>query len=93
MIPSVLVTAIGYALQLGIGTDKKGVLYFSTFLIAPGIYIILELNATWVLNCHAGYFTRAAAIGLNQTMGNVAGVVVCLSLFTFVLLPWDVTGY
>lgn len=36
MLPSVLVTAIGYAIQLGVPISNRGVLYFSTFLIAPG---------------------------------------------------------
>jgi MFS transporter, ACS family, DAL5 transporter family protein len=78
MLPAVLVTMIGYALQLGIPISNKAVLYFSTFLIAPGIYIILGLNCTWLLNCHAGYYKRATAVGMNQTIGNAAGVVVCL---------------
>jgi len=76
MLPAVLVTMIGYALQLGIPISNKAVLYFSTFLIAPGIYIILGLNCTWLLNCHAGYYKRATAVGMNQTIGNAAGIVV-----------------
>jgi MFS family permease len=79
MLPAVLVTMIGYALQLGIPISNKAVLYFSTFLIAPGIYIILWLNCTWLLNCHAGYYKRATAVGMNQTIGNAAGVVVSLA--------------
>ncbi|TVY71365.1 putative transporter [Lachnellula suecica] len=77
MLPSVLVTAIGYAIQLSVPIKTRGVLYFSTFLIAPGIYVILGLNATWVLNSHAGYLKRATAMGSNQTIGNAAGLVVC----------------
>jgi MFS family permease len=77
MLPAALVMTLGYALQLGIPIHQRGVLYFSTFLIAAGLYIILGLNSTWMLNCHAGYHKRATAIGMNQTMGNSAGVVVC----------------
>jgi MFS family permease len=77
MLPAVLVMVIGYALQLGIPIHQRGVLYFSTFLIGAGLYIILGLNSTWMLNCHAGYHKRATAIGMNQSMGNSAGVVVC----------------
>ncbi|RDW89649.1 hypothetical protein BP6252_01681 [Coleophoma cylindrospora] len=76
MLPGVIVTAIGYALQLGVPVHQKGVLYFSVFLIAPGIYIIVGLNCTWLLNSHAGYYKRATAIGFNQTLGNCAGLVV-----------------
>ncbi|KAI0150547.1 major facilitator superfamily domain-containing protein [Xylariaceae sp. FL1272] len=76
MIPAGLVTAIGYAVQIGVPAGHRGALYFSTFLIAPGIYIILGLNSSWLLNSHAGYYKRATAIGLNQSVGNSAGVVV-----------------
>ncbi|KAH7412724.1 major facilitator superfamily domain-containing protein [Cadophora sp. MPI-SDFR-AT-0126] len=76
MLPAGLITAIGYALQIGIPVHIRGALYFSTFLIAPGIYCILGLNATWLLNSHAGYYKRATAIGMNQSIGNCAGLVV-----------------
>ena len=77
MIPSCLVTAIGYAINLGTPSSNQAVQYFSTFLIAPGIYIVLGLNCSWLLNCHAGYYKRATAVGMNQSIGNAAGVVVC----------------
>lgn len=76
MIPAACVTAIGYAINIGAPMSMRGVLYFSVFLIAPGIYIIVGLNATWLLNSHAGYYKRATAIGMNQSIGNSAGVVV-----------------
>ncbi|KAI2619308.1 MFS general substrate transporter [Hypoxylon sp. NC1633] len=76
MMPAALVTAVGYAINVGVPMGQTGVLYFSTFLIGPGIYIILGLNGTLILNSHAGYFKRATAIGMNQSMGNSAGVVV-----------------
>lgn len=76
MVPAALVTAIGYAVNIGSPASARGALYFSTFLIAPGIYVIVGLNATWLLNSHAGYYKRATAIGMNQSIGNSAGVVV-----------------
>jgi len=76
MIPGALLTAIGYAVQLGVPQAQRGALYFSIFLIAPGIYIIVGLNAAWLLNSHAGYHKRATAVGTNQAFGNSAGVVV-----------------
>ncbi|KAL4901206.1 hypothetical protein BDW74DRAFT_182061 [Aspergillus multicolor] len=76
MIPCCLVTAIGYAINLGTPSSNQAVQYFSTFLIAPGIYVVLGLNAAWLLNCHAGYYKRATAVGMNQSIGNAAGVVV-----------------
>jgi MFS family permease len=93
MMPACLVTAVGYALYLG--AHQRGVLYLATFLIAPGVYIIVVslpisnirsfspasnisqgLNVSWLLNSHAPYYKRAMAIGMNQSIGNSAGVVV-----------------
>lgn len=76
MVPACLLMAVGYALNIGLPLSQNGALYFSTFLIAMGVYIIVGLNATWLLNSHAGYYKRATAIGLNQSFGNSAGVVV-----------------
>ena len=76
MIPACIFTAAGYALYLGVPTHLRGVLYFSTFLVAPGVYIIVGLNVSWLLNSHAPYYKRAMAIGMNQSIGNSAGVVV-----------------
>jgi hypothetical protein len=91
--PACLVTAVGYAIYLG--AHQRGVLYLATFLIAPGVYIIVVslpisnirsfspasnisqgLNVSWLLNSHAPYYKRAMAIGMNQSIGNSAGVVV-----------------
>jgi hypothetical protein len=77
--PACLVTATGYAIYLGVPSGLRGVLYFSTFLIAPGVYIIVGLNVSWLLNSHAPYYKRAMAIGMNQSIGNSAGVVVSCS--------------
>ena len=77
MIPAALLTAVGYAVNLAMPMTQKGVLYFSTFLIAPGVYIIVGLNCTWLLNSHAPYYKRAMAIGMNQSIGNIGGIVVC----------------
>ena len=76
MIPACLVSAIGYALNVGLPMRQTGALYFSLFVIAPGIYIVVGLNCAWLLNSHAGYHKRAMAIGMNQSIGNSAGVVV-----------------
>lgn len=76
MVPACFVTAIGYAVNLGVPITNRAVLYFSTFLIAPGVYIIVGLNCAWLLNSHAPYYKRAMAIGMNQSIGNCAGIVV-----------------
>ncbi|TQS33663.1 hypothetical protein Golomagni_05983 [Golovinomyces magnicellulatus] len=76
MVSASLVTAVGYAVNIGVPNSNKAVLYFSTFLIAPGVYIIVGLNCAWLLNSHAPYYKRAMAIGMNQSIGNCGGIVV-----------------
>ncbi|KAI1496466.1 major facilitator superfamily transporter [Biscogniauxia marginata] len=75
MVPMALVTATGYALMLGLPMTSTGALYFATFVTATGIYCVVGLNVTWVSNSNAGYFKRATAIGLQQTVGNSAGIL------------------
>lgn len=75
MVPMALVTATGYALMLGVRMDMTSVQYFATFVTATGIYCVVGLNVTWVSNSNAGYFKRATAIGLQQTIGNSAGLM------------------
>jgi hypothetical protein len=76
MLPACVVAATGYAINVGLPITSKEVLYFSLFLIAPGAYIIVGLNCAWLLNSHAPYYKRAMAIGMNQSLGNCAGLVV-----------------
>lgn len=75
MIPLALVTSIGYAMMLGVSMASTGVLYFATFVTATGIFCCVGLNVTWVINSNAGYFKRATAIGLQQAIGNSAGIM------------------
>jgi hypothetical protein len=75
MVPLALVTSIGYAMMLGVAMSSTAVLYFATFVTATGIYCCVGLNVTWIINSNAGYFKRATAIGLQQTIGNSAGIM------------------
>lgn len=75
MVPLASVTAIGYAMMLGVSMDNTAVLYFATFVTATGIYCCVGLNVTWNSNSNAGYYKRATAIGLQQTVGNSAGIM------------------
>ncbi|KAJ0316656.1 hypothetical protein Brms1b_005375 [Colletotrichum noveboracense] len=75
MVPMAFVTATGYALMLGVSMKATGVQYFATFVTATGIYCVVGLNVTWISNSNAGYFKRATAIGLQQTIGNSAGLM------------------
>jgi hypothetical protein len=75
MTPMALITAVGYAMMLGVPMTSTAVLYFATFVTATGIYCCVGLNVTWVINSNAGFFKRATAIGLQQTIGNSAGIM------------------
>jgi MFS family permease len=75
MTPMALITAVGYAMMLGVPMTSTAVLYFATFVTATGIYCCVGLNVTWIINSNAGYFKRATAIGLQQTIGNSAGIM------------------
>ncbi|KAF2727218.1 major facilitator superfamily transporter [Polyplosphaeria fusca] len=75
MVPMALITSCGYAVQLGVSMNSTAVLYFATFVTATGIYCVVGLNVTWIINSNAGYFKRATAIGLQQTIGNSAGIM------------------
>ncbi|ETS82371.1 hypothetical protein PFICI_04247 [Pestalotiopsis fici W106-1] len=75
MVPLALVSAAGYSMLLGVSMSNTWVLYFATFVTATGIYCIVGLNVTWISNSNAGYFKRATAIGLQQTIGNSAGIM------------------
>lgn len=76
MIPAGIITTAGYAINVGVPMSSTAALYFSLFIIAPGIYIMVGLNCAWLTNTHAGYYKRSMAVGMNQSIGNTAGLVV-----------------
>ena len=93
MVPMALVTAAGYSMMLGVSMTSTGVLYFATFVTATGIYCVVGLNVTWVSNSNAGYYKRAAAIGLQQTIGNSAGIMVSNTINSSLLYDYNLTSY
>ncbi|TVY65500.1 putative transporter, partial [Lachnellula suecica] len=64
---------VGYILLLTV--DKNGVKYFATYLCAIAVYVGPGINLTWLNVNIAPHYRRATAIGLQQTMGNTAGIV------------------
>lgn len=62
-------------MMLGVDPDKNSSTLLPTFVTATGIYCCLGLNVTWNSNSNAGYYKRATAIGLQQTVGNSAGMM------------------
>ncbi|KAG7863956.1 hypothetical protein KL918_005422, partial [Ogataea parapolymorpha] len=63
---------VGYALILG--NTSSGVKYFACYLICMCLYVP-GLNEAWLATNLAPRFKRAMGLGINQTLGNVAGVV------------------
>lgn len=67
------VTALGYILLLTNVSPK--VHYFATFLVATGCYICAGINFSWLATNCAPDGKRAASVGIQQAMANVAGVL------------------
>ncbi|KAL2220630.1 major facilitator superfamily domain-containing protein [Thermoascus aurantiacus ATCC 26904] len=65
---------VGYILLLTVKNDA--VKYFATFLCAVATYNGPGLNIAWLNVNVAPHYRRAMEIGLQQTMGNTAGIVV-----------------
>ncbi|KAK5115856.1 hypothetical protein LTR85_009450 [Meristemomyces frigidus] len=64
---------IGYILLLC--NVPVGVKYFGTFLCAIAVYTGPGINLTWLNVNSAPHYRRATAIGMQQTIGNTAGIV------------------
>jgi hypothetical protein len=64
---------IGYILLLVV--ENTAVKYFATFLIGITTYTGVGLNVAWLNVNIAPQYRRALEIGLQQTMGNCAGIV------------------
>lgn len=64
---------IGYILILFV--PSNAVKFFATFLCAIAVYNGPGLNLTWLNVNVAPHYRRATAIGLQQTIGNTAGIV------------------
>jgi MFS family permease len=66
-------TAIGYAIILS--PVSAGVQYFATFLVATGCYICAGINFSWLAVNSAPDGKRAASVGIQQTLAQLAGIV------------------
>ncbi|KAJ5104293.1 hypothetical protein NUU61_001640 [Penicillium alfredii] len=64
---------VGYVLLLAV--DNTAVKYFATFLCGITTYTGVGLNVAWLNVNVAPQYRRALEIGLQQTMGNCAGIV------------------
>ena len=68
-----LTVIAGYATLLG--THNPAVNYFGCFLIVFTSYVYTGLNLTWLNGNTAPHYKRATAISMNQTIGNMGGVI------------------
>lgn len=68
------VSIIGYILLLAVKTNNA-VRYFATYLCVVGCYLGPGINLAWLNVNVAPHHRRAAAVGLQQTIGNTAGIV------------------
>ncbi|KAF2858122.1 MFS general substrate transporter [Piedraia hortae CBS 480.64] len=64
---------IGYVLLLS--PLPVGVHYLATFFCAIAVYTGPGINVTWLNVNIAPHYRRATAIGMQQTIGNTAGIV------------------
>ncbi|CDK24072.1 unnamed protein product [Kuraishia capsulata CBS 1993] len=64
---------IGYCILLG--SSNGPAKYFACYLIAIPYYSSVGVGVTWINNNMAPHYRRASALGLNQTFGNLAGVI------------------
>lgn len=64
---------VGYILLLAVKTTA--VKYFGTFLIGITTFTAVGLNLAWLNVNVAPHYRRALEIGLQQTIGNCAGIV------------------
>ncbi|OJJ32725.1 hypothetical protein ASPWEDRAFT_42737 [Aspergillus wentii DTO 134E9] len=64
---------IGYILLLAVSSNQ--VKYFATFLCGVACYTSVGINVGWLNVNFAPQQRRAFAIGMQQTIGNMAGIV------------------
>lgn len=65
---------IGYILLLAVKTNDA-VRYFATYLIVIGCYLGPGINLAWLNVNVAPHHRRATAVGIQQSLGNTAGIV------------------
>ncbi|KAL4786832.1 MFS general substrate transporter [Aspergillus varians] len=64
---------VGYSLLLGV--TNNAVKYFACFVCTIAVYNGAGLNLAWLNVNTAPQYRRATAIGIQQTIGNVAGAI------------------
>lgn len=77
ILASSLTAIIGYCMLLGNTnpTARPGVSYAGVFFAAGGIYPSVALSLSWPANNVSGQTKRAAACGLQITIGNIGAII------------------
>lgn len=73
MAGSNVIGIVGYVLLLAV--PSPAVKFFATFLCGMATYTSVGLNIAWLNVNVAPQYRRALAIGIQQTVGNCAGIV------------------
>lgn len=73
LIPVNVFGIIGYIILLTVKNDA--VRYFATYLSAIAAFTSVGLNIAWINVNVAPHYRRAMELGLQQTIGNIAGIV------------------
>jgi len=68
------VSVAGYIILLT--ATSPGAKYFGCFVVAAGLYVAVGLPLSWLPGNSPRYGKKAAAIGLQLTIGNCSGVMV-----------------
>lgn len=74
LLPLSIPTAIGYIILLTVH-HNTGARLLACFLTGIGIYIAVGLHITWLGQNIAGFRKRSTSVGMQQTMGNIGGVI------------------
>ncbi|BGP27191.1 MFS nicotinic acid transporter [Rhodotorula toruloides] len=74
ILPLGLVTCIGYILLVAV-QHSTAVSLFACFLCGTGIYTAVGINVSWLNSNIAGVRKRSTAIGIQQLIGNIGGVI------------------
>ncbi|KAF2097064.1 MFS general substrate transporter [Rhizodiscina lignyota] len=84
----------GFVIALTVSPiEKPGVVYFSMFLIAGGLFPNTPAFVAWLSNNLAGQWKRAAGMALEFTIGNCLGGVIGSNIFLAREKPFYRTAY
>lgn len=69
-----LVTIVGYAMLVA-NVKGQAAQLIGCIFAGTGIYLGVGLHVTWLAQNIAGFRKRSASVGMQQTMGNIGGVI------------------